>query len=712
MPTALADSAVVGVYYFGTELEDLNGNAAATFNNQPATHLALAAPSFADDTGDDQSWTVGTAITAVQVPTAQGNPTPTYAVVGALPSGFSFNNSTRVLSGTPTAAGTGTIRIRATNSQGSDDWTVDYVTAAAGDTDPPVFQSATVDGDQLVLTYDEALDETVTPPNPRFVVMVDSVRNFVTAAVIAGETVTLTLTTAVTSGETVTVSYNRPTNVARRIRDVAGNDAVSFSNEAATNTAGVTDRDASAFLATGAPAITASAAAEAAVVTDRDAAAYLATGAPAVAATAATAPGTITNRDARAVLATGAPAIAAAGQARRDASRVKLWVQAPTLTGGPLTLYETGKPGRLYPARLASVTRRVDLYTGRDSVASAGTLSTTLDNRDGLFSADGLFSPHWRDVTLVAQVDLSVVLVARAEKTSEAGAGTQAMVQWRDLVDDFLAQQVSGVGGDETDAEVVASANLRTTLEGLGLPITGVPDLDLWLPEETTTLRKWLSPVLAAHALTIDWTATATASGDEIDIGFRIQGDEEFGNEAGLPRFTNAHLIGDPRWDSGRDQVFNLWTGRRRFYDTMAGRFQTEDLQARGRPAPFSTAVYSREHFGERKARLDLSQVRADAATITGIVDDIINQRAWPHSRGDFTLRGPEASALRLGDGLVTDFGLGIRAGRGLSRVWRVHGRTVDLLSETTKLYVEARDGRDADYESWRVAGANTEDAL
>ena len=59
--------------------------------------------------------------------------------------------------------------------------------------------------------------------------------NNVTAAVIAGETVTLTLTTAVTSGQTVTVTYNRPTNAARRIKDLAGNDAVSFSNEAVTN---------------------------------------------------------------------------------------------------------------------------------------------------------------------------------------------------------------------------------------------------------------------------------------------------------------------------------------------------------------------------------------------------------------------------------------------------------------------------------------------
>ena len=41
-----------------------------------------------------------------------------------------FNATPRVISGTPTAIGSGTIRIRATNSQGSDDWTVDYTVRA------------------------------------------------------------------------------------------------------------------------------------------------------------------------------------------------------------------------------------------------------------------------------------------------------------------------------------------------------------------------------------------------------------------------------------------------------------------------------------------------------------------------------------------------------------------------------------------------------
>ena len=95
----------------------------------------LSAPQFSDDTGNDQSWTENTAITSITVPTASGNPTPTYAVVGSLPTGISFSTSSRVISGTPTEVGSGTITIRATNSQDSDDWTVAY--AVVEDTSTP-----------------------------------------------------------------------------------------------------------------------------------------------------------------------------------------------------------------------------------------------------------------------------------------------------------------------------------------------------------------------------------------------------------------------------------------------------------------------------------------------------------------------------------------------------------------------------------------------
>ena len=83
-----------------------------------------SAPVFVDDTGDAQAWTQNVAIAPITVPAASGSPTPTYAAVGSLPAGIAFDVTTRVLSGAPTDIGSGTITIRATNSEGDDDWTV------------------------------------------------------------------------------------------------------------------------------------------------------------------------------------------------------------------------------------------------------------------------------------------------------------------------------------------------------------------------------------------------------------------------------------------------------------------------------------------------------------------------------------------------------------------------------------------------------------
>ena len=91
-------------------------------------------PAFEDDTGDAISGTVGTAIADVVVRKASGFPTPTHAVVGSLPAGVSFDtvgvpeNAAGVLEFDEDAIepGSDTITIRATNSEGTADWTVDY----------------------------------------------------------------------------------------------------------------------------------------------------------------------------------------------------------------------------------------------------------------------------------------------------------------------------------------------------------------------------------------------------------------------------------------------------------------------------------------------------------------------------------------------------------------------------------------------------------
>ena len=87
---------------------------------------------------------------------------------------------------------------------------------------PPVLQSATVNGDQLVLTYNEALDAGSTPAGSDFGVQVGGTSRTVSTVVVSGSMVTLTLSAPVSHGETVTLAYTPGSNP---IQDKAENDA-------------------------------------------------------------------------------------------------------------------------------------------------------------------------------------------------------------------------------------------------------------------------------------------------------------------------------------------------------------------------------------------------------------------------------------------------------------------------------------------------------
>ena len=121
-------------------------------------------------------------------------------------------------------------------------------TIQESDTLPPVLSTTTVNGTALVLTYDEALDDTSVPAASAYGVTVAGSDRTVASVSISGAAVTLTLASAVTAGETVTVSYTVPgTNP---VQDAAGNDAAALTDQAVTNTTGGTNN-----AATGAPAI-------------------------------------------------------------------------------------------------------------------------------------------------------------------------------------------------------------------------------------------------------------------------------------------------------------------------------------------------------------------------------------------------------------------------------------------------------------------------
>ncbi|MCY4581615.1 MAG: putative Ig domain-containing protein [Chloroflexi bacterium] len=91
-----------------------------------------AAPSFGSASVPAQAWTAGTAIAPVVIPAAQDGTLPLVYSAGALPRGIAFDAATRTLSGTPAAAGRGSVRITATDADGrTATLDVAYVTAAA-----------------------------------------------------------------------------------------------------------------------------------------------------------------------------------------------------------------------------------------------------------------------------------------------------------------------------------------------------------------------------------------------------------------------------------------------------------------------------------------------------------------------------------------------------------------------------------------------------
>ena len=106
---------------------------------------------------------------------------------------------------------------------------------------PPVFNTAAVNGNSLVISYTEAttLDAAHLPALSAYTVSVGGVANTVTGLTIdaLAKTATLTLTTPVIAGQSVTVAYNDPTagNDPNALQNAAGTDAATFSATAVTN---------------------------------------------------------------------------------------------------------------------------------------------------------------------------------------------------------------------------------------------------------------------------------------------------------------------------------------------------------------------------------------------------------------------------------------------------------------------------------------------
>ena len=174
----------------------------------------LAKPAFANPTGTPLTTKVGSS-EQVTVPLATGEPPPTYAVVGSLPAGVTFDATMRELTVAPTTVASGTITIRATNSQGTADWRVRYdFRPAQGPPDVKIqTMSATVEsgeGVQLAATATDPDFDTVTVKwsAPQGSFSNDAILNPVWTAPVVGEdtTVKLTLTGRDPGGRTDTAS--------------------------------------------------------------------------------------------------------------------------------------------------------------------------------------------------------------------------------------------------------------------------------------------------------------------------------------------------------------------------------------------------------------------------------------------------------------------------------------------------------------------------
>ncbi len=207
--------------------------------------LAPAAPSAPDlAAGSDSGASNEDNVTRSTTPTLTGTAEPNSTV-------RLYDTDGATVLGSTTADGSGNWSITsATLADGAHTLTAkaadalgNVSAASAGldlvvDTAEPTFASATVNGSQLVLTYSESslLDAAVLPAAGDFEVQAAGAVRAVSAVAIdaVAKTVTLTLAAAVSAGQAVTVAYTDHDDL-NAIRDVAGNDAVSFGAEAVDN---------------------------------------------------------------------------------------------------------------------------------------------------------------------------------------------------------------------------------------------------------------------------------------------------------------------------------------------------------------------------------------------------------------------------------------------------------------------------------------------
>ncbi len=225
-------------------IRDEAGNVAGSFSNRPVPNLPGAPENRAPSPGNGQvtlNWNPGSdggsPVTGYRYRQRQDGGTYGEAwdvVPDSAPGGANERSYTvgGLVNGTEYF-----FEVRAANAVGAGPASNEAsATPSAQDTTAPELLSAAVEGATLTLDYNEALDETSTPPADAFSVTAGESRLTVDAVVVSGAAVTLTLSEPVVSGAAVTLSYAVPTGPeATPIRDAAGNAAVALSGQQVTN---------------------------------------------------------------------------------------------------------------------------------------------------------------------------------------------------------------------------------------------------------------------------------------------------------------------------------------------------------------------------------------------------------------------------------------------------------------------------------------------
>ena len=137
----------------------------------------------------------------------------------------------------PTTTGTGN---KLADALGNETATFTHaVRNLLGDTDPPVLAEVdpallAADGETLTLTFNEPLDEDSVPPPAAFMLTLGGHPGAVQEVAVSGSTVVLTLAAEFPAHprDTVTLSYTGGTSP---VRDLAGNAAADFANQAVDN---------------------------------------------------------------------------------------------------------------------------------------------------------------------------------------------------------------------------------------------------------------------------------------------------------------------------------------------------------------------------------------------------------------------------------------------------------------------------------------------